>query len=406
MLKKFQKKIKKLTISFIFLFFFISNRTISLISVKIFISQGFSSNNPKIWVGEKHEIILSKFPENSNEKIYITSKNNKVTLFKNYFFATSSGWECLLAYTNRNIINSKICFNIYDTPKLIFKESNPVKIETNTCLKLNLESHDYPKSNIKYQSSNPDIIKIDNEGFVTALRPGKSIITASGLDDKKTEIVILSISNNGLITNTTLYIHNAEFYKNVMIVAHPDDETLWGGANIYKESYFIVCLTNGYNLPRANDFREILKFTRNGGIILNYPDKQYLNKSYIYSNWSEVKNGILKDLSIVITYKNWEKIVTYGPDGTTGHPHHIKVYEYVTQIAKYCNKYGILYYFEKFYEKNKIPLNLQRISDQDLKIKKLELEIHKTEKKGICRDYYHSIPYEKFILASNWKKNK
>ena len=403
MSEKFEIKIK-IIISFIFILFFILNRTIALISIKIFISPGFSPNNQKFWVGEKHEIIFSKFPVNSNEKIYLTSKNNKVIIFKDYFLITSNGTECLMAYANINAINSKICFNIYNTPELNFKESNPIKIETNTCIKLNLESQDYPISNIKYQSSNSDIIKIDNEGIVTAVRPGKSIITASGSDGKKTEIVVSSISDNGLITNTTLDIYNAEFYKNVMIVAHPDDEILWGGANLYKESYFVVCITNGYNLKRANDFREILKFTKNGGIILNYPDTQNLNYSYIQDDWSEVKNGILKDLSIIIGYKNWEKIVTHGPDGTTGHPHHKKVNNYVTKIAKDYNKYSILYYFEKFYEKNKIPLNLQRISDKDLQIKKIEIKIHKTQRKSLFRDYFHSIPYEKFILASNWKK--
>ena len=405
MFKKFKRKIK-IIISFNFILLFLFKRTIALISIKIFISPFFSINNQKFWVGEKHEIILSKFPENSNEKIYLTSSNNKVIIFGNYFLITSNGTECLIAYTNKNAINSKICFNIYNTPELNFEESNPIKIETNTCLQLNLQSHDYPKSNIKYKSSNPDIIKIDNEGTITAVRPGKSLITASGLDDKKAEIVISSISNNGLITNTTLDIYNAEFYKNVMIVAHPDDEILWGGANLYKESYFVVCITNGYNLPRANDFREILKFTKNGGIILNYPDVQKLNNSYVQNDWSEVKNGILKDLSIIIAYKNWEKIVTHGPDGTTGHPHHLKVYDYVTKIAKDYSKYNILYYFGKFYEKNKIPLKLQRISYKDLKIKKHEIEIHKTERKNIYRDYFHSIPYEKIILASNWKKNK
>ena len=45
-----------------------------------------------------------------------------------------------------------------------------------------------------------------------------------------------------------------------MIVAHPDDETLWGGANLLKERYFVVCLTNGYDLIRSNEFKEILKF--------------------------------------------------------------------------------------------------------------------------------------------------
>ena len=107
-----------------------------------------------------------------------------------------------------------------------------------------------------------------------------------------------------------------------MIVAHPDDETLWGGANLFLYSYFVVCLTNGYNERRAKDFRQILNFTNNGGIILNYPDLKDSNK--IRDDWSEVKNGILKDLSIILNYKNWNKIVTHGPDGTTGHIHHKK----------------------------------------------------------------------------------
>ena len=30
----------------------------------------------KYWVGEKHKIIIAKFPDNSNEKIYYKIKNN------------------------------------------------------------------------------------------------------------------------------------------------------------------------------------------------------------------------------------------------------------------------------------------------------------------------------------------
>lgn len=59
-----------------------------------------------------------------------------------------------------------------------------------------------------------------------------------------------------------------------MIVAHPDDETLWGGANLFKDRYFVVCFTKGFNLKRANDLRELLKFTNSSSIILNYPDSQ------------------------------------------------------------------------------------------------------------------------------------
>lgn len=30
----------------------------------------------------------------------------------------------------------------------------------------------------------------------------------------------------------------------VMVVAHPDDETLWGGMHLLKNKYLVICLTN------------------------------------------------------------------------------------------------------------------------------------------------------------------
>ena len=160
-------------------------------------------------------------------------------------------------------------------------------------MRLHLNRKDYPKINIKFKSNHPEIIKANNEGEIFAIRLGNAIITASGLDGKNTLIKILAISNNGFISNCTLNHYNASQYKKLMIVAHPDDETLWGGANLYKDRYFVVCLTNGFNLKRANDFKKLLKFTNNSGIILNYPDIQ----DHIRDDWSEVRKGILKDLS-------------------------------------------------------------------------------------------------------------
>ena len=185
-----------------------------------------------------------------------------------------------------------------------------------------------------------------------------------------------------------------------MIVSHPDDETLWGGANLYKDQYFVVCLTNGFNLKRANDFRKLLEFTKNRGIILDYPDTEDL----IRDDWSEVKTGILKDLSTILNYKKWDKVVTHGPDGTTGHIHHKKTSEYVTKIAKESNNYNHLYYFGKFYNKNNIAKNLPRISDEELKYKKKEINIYKSVKEEIHKFWYHMIPYENWVLASRWKE--
>ena len=402
MKKNFRLKIILILIFSFFLLIFLLKTNITLTSLKVFIFPNPSDIHKKFWVGEKHGILISKFPENSNEKIYFRSLNNKVGFIKGYLLMKSSGRECLTAYSKKNKkIKSTVCFIIYNTPELNFKEHNPIKIEIYTDKQLKINCGDYPKSNIKYHSSLPEIIKINNEGIITAMRPGTSIITASGLDFKSVQINVSAISNYGLIRNYTLDIYNAEFYQNLMVVSHPDDETLWGGSNLFKDSFFVVCLTNGYNLERANDFKQILKFTHNGGMILNYPDLK--DNSNIQDDWSDVKNGILKDLSTILNYKDWNKIVTHGPDGTTGHPHHKKACELVTKIVKEYNKYNRLYYFSKFYPKNEIPKYLPRISDDDLKIKIKEVFIYKSVRKIIYRTWFHMLPYENWILASNWK---
>ena len=43
--------------------------------------------------------------------------------------------------------------------------------------------------------------------------------------------------------------------KKLMIVAHPDDETLWGGAHLLEGDYLIVCLTHGSDAVRRNCVR-------------------------------------------------------------------------------------------------------------------------------------------------------
>ena len=366
-------------------------------SIEIIITDGNSDNNQKYWVGGKYNIKLKQIPDKSFEKIYFkfSSKTN-VELSNSQLIMKSSGKECLTAYTKR--IKSKICFNIYNTPNLNFKEK-VLKIETQSIINLDLDMGDYPKSNIKYESNHPEIVKVDTNGTITAIRPGKAIIKASGLDYKGTKIEVFVTSNNGFINNNTLNELNIGEYKNIMIVAHPDDEVIWGGAHLLKEKYFILCLTNGYNLPRANDFRKMLNFTKNIGIILCYPDVQ----DFIRDNWIEVRNGILKDISIVINYKYWAKIVTHGPDGNYGHYHHKKTCEYVTLITKKFNKFQNLYYFGKFYNKNSIPKNLIRISDHELEYKIKGVDIYKSEKNGIYKQLFFTLPFENWILASKWK---
>ena len=381
---------------FLILFFLFQIKNVEKTSNIIFISDGFSRENKKFWVGGEYKIKLKNINDSKDQKVFFSVKDNKkVEFYKDHLIMKSSGKECLIASYNKN--NYRICFNIYETPKLNFREQNPIKIETNTTKILNLDKGDYPESNLKYKSDHPDIIKVNNKGKITAIRPGSAIITVSGLDNVSTKIKIISISNTGLLSKYVLKKLNASHYQNVMIVAHPDDESLWGGANLIKDNYFVVCLTNGYNLKRANDFRTILKFTKNGGIILNYPDTQ----DNIRDDWIYVGKGILNDLSLILNYSNWKKIVTHGPEGTTGHYHHKKTYRFVLETVKKFNKLNNLYYFAKFYKKNEMPKSLPRISDKELEYKIKEVSIYKSVNKYIYKLWYHMLPFEKLIPASN-----
>ena len=81
----------------------------------------------------------------------------------------------------------------------------------------------------------------------------------------------------------------------LMIVAHPDDETLWGGAHIADGGYLVVCITNGYNATRSAEFQAVMQASNNVGLILlsgqsrrktgrldtcSFPDTDRPRKSY------------------------------------------------------------------------------------------------------------------------------
>ena len=358
-----------------------------------------SNLNRKYWVGEKYNLLIKNYFKNKYEQIFIKSKYNlvNINLLSKQIMMKSSGRECLVIYSK--IFKSYTCFNIYNTPNISFQEKTPIKLETKTKKKLILNIYDYPKSYIRYISNNPDMINVNKEGEITVIRPGIALISALGLDNKTATIKVVCIADNGLINNNILKQSNITQYNNLMIVAHPDDEVLWGGANIYKEKYYIVCVTNGYNPIRGNEFKKSLNFTKSGGLLLNYTGLQDKKTA----NWSEIERGMIKDLTLIINYKQWKKIVTHGPEGTTGHIHHKKLSNYVSKIAHKYNKFNILYYFSKFYRKNMVPKNLKMISKKELEYKLKEIEVYKSQKIAINKLWIHFLVYENLISASMWK---
>lgn len=56
--------------------------------------------------------------------------------------------------------------------------------------------------------------------------------------------VTYNASTRGRINKRILDEQRLANCSNLMIVAHPDDETLWGGAHLSDGGWFVVCLTN------------------------------------------------------------------------------------------------------------------------------------------------------------------
>ena len=185
----------------------------------------------------------------------------------------------------------------------------------------------------------------------------------------------------------------------LMIVAHPDDETIWGGAHLSDHGYFILCLTNRSNTVRRNEFEKVLQMSGNSGLILDYPDLINGQKS----DWEGYKEKISRDIDVVLNYKPWGLVVTHNPAGEYGHQHHIYTSAIVTRRF-YLNRWDDnLFYFGTYYrpcELQKVCDDLVRVPEKNLSQKEELLTIYSL-RKSVAR-FWHMNPYEEWTRASSW----
>ena len=187
----------------------------------------------------------------------------------------------------------------------------------------------------------------------------------------------------------------------LMVVAHPDDETLWGGAHLTEGGWFVVCLTNGYNEVRKNEFYEVIKEFGCEGMILSYPD---LLANGQRSTWTTECTSIAKDLNTVLKYKHWGMVATHNPNGEYGHIHHKMTSKLVTEEF-YKIYWGTnLYYFGNWYSARRLPImedSLRKVPEAALE-KKLEALKLDTSQKGAVASNIHMAEYENWVRATEW----
>ena len=115
-----------------------------------------------------------------------------------------------------------------------------------------------------------------------------------------------------------------------LIVAHPDDETLWAGGTILSHpaiKWFIVCLSRADDKNRAPRFYNALKVLKSDGIMGNLddgPDQKPL-----------INNEVEKTILELIPDEHFDLIISHNPAGEyTRHLRHEETGEAVIRLWK------------------------------------------------------------------------
>ena len=218
-------------------------------------------------------------------------------------------------------------------------------------------------------------------------------------------VIIIALVIYGLIHCYKPYKVDKDYSKlnldkvdRLMIVAHPDDEMLWGGAHLIDGNYLVVCVTCGVVKERVNEFKSVMAATGSEYIMLGYPDKTNGQRD----SWDDWREKIAKDIDDIINLKDWKSITTHNPDGEYGHQHHKMTSKIVTDVLDDKDK---LYYFGIYHSKKTITPYLDSmtpIRDGLLEEKKKILGLYASQS-FIQTSFDHMFGYEDWIQYKDWE---
>lgn len=112
----------------------------------------------------------------------------------------------------------------------------------------------------------------------------------------------------------------------LMIVAHPDDEVIFGGAHLLHQSCWkIICVTNGERERRAKEFASVMQKVGAEYEMWNFRDT--------YSTHFD-RAGLKQRLRDTLRESSFKRIVTHGLKGEYGHPQHRVIAQIVDDLVE------------------------------------------------------------------------
>jgi hypothetical protein len=109
---------------------------------------------------------------------------------------------------------------------------------------------------------------------------------------------------------------------NLMIVAHCDDETIFGHSQLISGDWEVVVVCSGERQYRIDEFKTVMYMYGKKYYILDNPD-----------GWDdEVETYKVKEKLFNIGIYNYDNILTHNPEGEYGHPQHKQIYKIVNSL--------------------------------------------------------------------------